>query len=651
MINAIKALCIDHDFSVTQGLGEHLSKDRGWSQIVNEARGQSNLVSKAQECRGDLEQKRKPNDTGKNNCVIFLAQQADWVGLAVCYAHLNILEPERIMCTPMQKPVCLVENLNGSLCVNAKAIEYLSKNNQPVVVVSVVGLYRTGKSYLLNRLAGKKTGFALGSTIESKTKGIWMWCVQHPYNAKQTLVLLDTEGLGDVDKGDSKNDAWIFCLAVLLSSTLVYNSRGTIDNTAVEKLHYVTELAEQIKIRSPASGEAEEEDEEFQFVQFFPNFIWAVRDFSLELFIEKKGQVTEDEYLDFALQLKKGICLKNSNYNVPRQCIRSYFPTRKCFVFPFPASQDKMVCLESLDESEIWPKFLNVTQHFCDYVFTSSKVKTVKGGHRVTGRKISNMATTEFMKHSFKDEEQEYFKKLMEAVDKHYTDLIVQNMEASELKCEKILSDLYEQMNVHMQNKEYAKPGGYDIYCKHRDNIINQYRLQPNKGIQAEEVLERFLNGKSAEAKLILQTDEQLTENEKKIQEEREQAVLLEQKYIVEKEKKLEIENMMKEEKVHNEQRLQQLERKFEEEKIQQQQELERALENKLKEQKELVEKGFEEKAQLMGLEIQQLKQEKEKQTGDFFKDYVMPLVSTAKDVFSAFLQYKSMKKGLGIPF
>ncbi len=34
------------------------------------------------------------------------------------------------------------------------------------------------------------------------------------------------------------NDGWIFCLAVLLSSTLVYNSRGTIDNTAVEKLQY-----------------------------------------------------------------------------------------------------------------------------------------------------------------------------------------------------------------------------------------------------------------------------------------------------------------------------------------------------------------------------------------------------------------------------
>lgn len=43
-------------------------------------------------------------------------------------------------------------------------------------------------------------GFALGSTIESKTKGIWMWCVPHPSKQGHTLVLLDTEGLGDVHK-------------------------------------------------------------------------------------------------------------------------------------------------------------------------------------------------------------------------------------------------------------------------------------------------------------------------------------------------------------------------------------------------------------------------------------------------------------------
>ncbi|XDV27833.1 hypothetical protein PO909_031309 [Leuciscus waleckii] len=65
-----------------------------------------------------------------------------------------------------------------------------------------------------------------------------MWCVPHPYKEGHTLVLLDTEGLGDVKKGDERHDTWIFCLAVLLSSTLVYNSLGVIDNMALEKLQY-----------------------------------------------------------------------------------------------------------------------------------------------------------------------------------------------------------------------------------------------------------------------------------------------------------------------------------------------------------------------------------------------------------------------------
>lgn len=43
-------------------------------------------------------------------------------------------------------------------------------------------------------------GFRLGSTVQSETKGIWMWCVPHPSKPDRTLVLLDTEGLGDVEK-------------------------------------------------------------------------------------------------------------------------------------------------------------------------------------------------------------------------------------------------------------------------------------------------------------------------------------------------------------------------------------------------------------------------------------------------------------------
>eukprot|EP00076_Gallus_gallus_P036792 XP_025002330.1 guanylate-binding protein 2-like isoform X2 [Gallus gallus] len=139
----------------------------------------------------------------------------------------------------MEEPICLVENHAGQgLAVRQEALQVLANITQPVVVVAITRLYRSGKSYLMNRLAGQRTGFSLGSNVQGQTKGIWMWCMPHPRQPGHTLVLLDTEGLGDVDKGDTKNDTWIFVLAVLLSSTLIYNSKGTIDQQALENLQY-----------------------------------------------------------------------------------------------------------------------------------------------------------------------------------------------------------------------------------------------------------------------------------------------------------------------------------------------------------------------------------------------------------------------------
>ena len=58
----------------------------------------------------------------------------------------------------MPAPKCLIENINGQLRVNPEALKILSAIRQPVVVVAIVGLYRTGKSYLMKKLAGKNKG-------------------------------------------------------------------------------------------------------------------------------------------------------------------------------------------------------------------------------------------------------------------------------------------------------------------------------------------------------------------------------------------------------------------------------------------------------------------------------------------------------------
>lgn len=71
-------------------------------------------------------------------------------------------------------------------------------------------------------------GFSLGSTVQSHTKGIWMWCVPHPQKPDHTLVLLDTEGLGDVEKVSIENsvlgqapDFWIFSTYFNFSSNKI----------------------------------------------------------------------------------------------------------------------------------------------------------------------------------------------------------------------------------------------------------------------------------------------------------------------------------------------------------------------------------------------------------------------------------------------
>lgn len=59
------------------------------------------------------------------------------------------------------------------------------------------------------------------------------------------ILVIDTEGLGAYDE-DENHDAKIFLLALLLSSLLIYNSVGTIDENALNSLSLVINLSKKI---------------------------------------------------------------------------------------------------------------------------------------------------------------------------------------------------------------------------------------------------------------------------------------------------------------------------------------------------------------------------------------------------------------------
>jgi len=62
--------------------------------------------------------------------------------------------------------------------VSDEAKAMLSQVKEKIGVIAVAGKYRTGKSFLLNRIILNKTdnrGFGVGPTINPCTKGLWIW--------------------------------------------------------------------------------------------------------------------------------------------------------------------------------------------------------------------------------------------------------------------------------------------------------------------------------------------------------------------------------------------------------------------------------------------------------------------------------------------
>uniref|UniRef100_A0A8D2AST0 GB1/RHD3-type G domain-containing protein n=1 Tax=Sciurus vulgaris TaxID=55149 RepID=A0A8D2AST0_SCIVU len=449
----------------------------------------------------------------------------------------------------MSAPICLVENNNQQLMVNQEAIQILEKISQPVVVVAIVGLYRTGKSYLMNRLAGQNCGFPLGSTIQSETKGIWMWCVPHPTKPKRTLVLLDTEGLGDVEKGDPKNDSWIFALAVLLSSTFVYNSMSSINYQALEQLYYVTELTELIRAKS--SSNHDEIEDSTEFVSFFPDFVWTVRDFTLELKFDGRP-ITEDQYLENALKLIKGL----------GTLVATYVDT---------IASGSVPCLENavttLAQRENSAAVQKAAHHYSEQMAQRVELPTdtlqeLLEVHATCERE----AIAVFMEHSFKDENQEFQKELVKIIEEKKKYFLLKNEETSEKYCQDELNKISKVLLESILAGTFSVSGGHKLYMEARENVEQVYLQVPRKGVKAGDVFQRFLLSQAPTEKSILQADKALTDGEKAIAEERAKKEAAEREQELSRQKLQEQQQRMEAQEKSLKENMEQLKKKLEEE-------------------------------------------------------------------------------------
>ena len=284
---------------------------------------------------------------------------------------------------PSNAAVPFIVYENGKFLVtNQSKLLLNQKKLKHIGIISLVGKYRTGKSFLLNRVIlnnKSKSGFSVGPTFKPCTKGIWIWSepiMIKNNNEEFPCFMIDTEGLGAYDE-EVNHDSKIFLIAILISSLFIFNSFGTIDENAISSLSFVLNLSKTIKLKNSFK-----EDNKNELAEYFPYFLWLLRDFSLRL-VDKNGKnITEKQYLESALENIKGG--ENNEIiqekNRVRTLIRTYFPERDCFVMVRPVEEEKnLQKLQYLPDEELRVEFLEQAKNFRNKVFKKIKPKAFHG--------------------------------------------------------------------------------------------------------------------------------------------------------------------------------------------------------------------------------------------------------------------------------
>ena len=309
------------------------------------------------------------------------------------YENEDNIKPKYI--PPKQTALPFVTFENGKFIISEEAKKLLSqKSNENMGIISLVGKYRTGKSFLLNRVILQRKenlGFGVAPTIRPCTKGIWIWSdpltISNVHSSSPfPAYLIDTEGLGAYDE-EINHDSKIFLIAVLISSLFIYNSFGAIDENEISNLSFVLNLSKTIKIKSVSL-----EDNEEDLARYFPTLLWLLRDFSLKLEDKNGNVITEKQYLENALRELSGLTKKKKKKNRIRNLIRGYFPERDCFVMVRPTEDEHdLQNLQNLPDNNFRKEFLEQSKIFRNKVMKKTKPK------RLNGKLLSGAMLVEFV--------------------------------------------------------------------------------------------------------------------------------------------------------------------------------------------------------------------------------------------------------------
>ncbi|XP_028915493.1 atlastin-3 isoform X1 [Ornithorhynchus anatinus] len=212
-----------------------------------------------------------------------------------------------------------------------------------VVVVSVAGAFRKGKSFLLDFLlrymyfqkeGGRSNwlgeldeplkGFSWRGGSDPETTGIQIWSevftVEKSDGKKVAVVLMDTQGAFD-SQSTVKDCATIFALSTMTSSVQIYNLSQNIQEDDLQQLQLFTEYGRLAM------------DQIFQ--KPFQTLMFLVRDWSFP-YEYSYGLEGGMAFLEKRLQMKEH---QHEEIQNVRKHIHSCFSSVNCFLLPHPGLQ------------------------------------------------------------------------------------------------------------------------------------------------------------------------------------------------------------------------------------------------------------------------------------------------------------------------
>jgi len=75
--------------------------------------------------------------------------------------------------------------------------------------------------------------------------------------------------------------------------------------------------------------------------EYFPSFLWVVRDFALKLQDEQMNPISARQYLENALREQRGSSDAIERKNKIRRLITYYFREKDCFTMVRPTEEEK----------------------------------------------------------------------------------------------------------------------------------------------------------------------------------------------------------------------------------------------------------------------------------------------------------------------